>query len=80
MASDCQRKEILYWEGGNPWLPGHSKVYLNLYETSDPALVAAIVAKLKHVKAEGSLPPVRLTVYRSRHLQPKALFQELTIE
>jgi hypothetical protein len=79
-AQDCQRKEILFWEGGNPWLPGHDHVYVTLYETNDAALVEAIVARLKQVKAETSMPSVKLVVYSSRHRQSKVRFREVTIK
>lgn len=77
---DCQRKEILFWEGGNPWLPGHNNAYVTLYETNDIALVEAIVARLKQAKAETSMPPVKLVVYSSTHRQSKVTFREVTIQ
>jgi hypothetical protein len=77
---DCQRKEVLFWEGGNPWLPGHHYAYVTLYGTSDTALVEAIVARLKQAKTETSMPPVKLVVYSSKHRQSKVTFREVTIE
>lgn len=77
---DCQRKEILFWEGGNPWLPGHSYACVNLYETTDIALVEAIVARLNQAKAETSMPPVKLVAYRSKHRQSKVTFREVIIQ
>ncbi len=77
---DCQRKEILFWAGGNPWLPGYNHAYVTLYETDDIALVEAIVARLKLAKAEPSMPPVKLVVYSSRHGQSEVAFREVIIE
>lgn len=79
-AQECRRKEILFWEGGNPWLPGYDKAFVLLYGTDDAALVDAIIARLKEIRHERGMPQARLVVYRSRHLQPKVVFREVSIE
>lgn len=76
---DCQRKEILFWEGGNPWFPGQNYAYVTLYETTDLALVEAVVARLKQAKAETSMPAAKVVAYSSKHRQSKITFREVTI-
>jgi len=81
-AQDCQRKQLVFWEGGGLSL-GFLRwggAYINLYETQDPVLVEAIVAKLRETHVVGSEPRVLLTIYSSKHLQPKVVFRELVIK
>lgn len=71
---------MLFWEGGNAWLPGHDYVFVTLYETGNAELVEAVVQRLRQVRLEGAMPPVKLIVYSSAHRQPKVVFREVTIE
>ncbi len=79
-TQDCTRKQMVFWEGGNPWLPGYNMAFVSLYETHDAALVDAIVARLKQVKSESGMPAVKLTTYSSSHSQSKVKFREVTIK
>lgn len=79
-VQDCQRKELLFWEGGNPWLPGYDMAFVSLYETKDAVLVEAIVTKLKQVRADANMPPVKLTVRSTRHSQMNVTFREVMIK
>jgi hypothetical protein len=54
--------------------------YVTLYETNDPVLVEAVVARLKQERAATSMPPVKLIVYSSLHLQSTVTFREVTIK
>lgn len=79
---DCQRKELLFWEGGEVSL-GFVRwggAYVNLYETRDPALVEAVVAKFREAHAQRPTPQVTLTVYSSNHSQPKVKFREVVLK
>ena len=81
-AQECQRKQLLFWEGGGFSL-GFVRwggAYVNLYETQDPVLVEAVVARLKEAHVRPSEPQVILTVYSSKHLQPKVMFREVVIK
>jgi hypothetical protein len=81
-AVDCQRKELLFWEGGEVdlGLVRWGGAYVNLYGTKDPALVEAIVAKFKEAHARRPTPQVTLTVYRSTHSQPKVRFRKVVLK
>ena len=81
-AEDCQMRQLLFWEGGGFSL-GFIRwggAYVNLYDTRDPVLVEAVVAKLgeAHVRASG--PQIILSVYSSKHLQPKVMFRQVVIK
>jgi hypothetical protein len=78
-VQDCTRKQVVFWEGGNPWLPGYNMAFVSLYETKDAALVDTVVARLKQVKSENAMPAVKLTAYSSPHAQSKVTFREVTI-
>ncbi len=79
---DCQRKELLFWEGGEVSL-GFVRwggVSINLYGTQDPAVVEALVAKFKEVQAQQPTPQVTLTVYSSKRSLPKVMFREVVLK
>jgi hypothetical protein len=81
-AADCQRKELLFWEGGEVdlGLVRWGGAYVNLYATQDPALVEAVVAKFREVHAQRPTPQVTLTVYSSTHSQPKVQFRKVVLK
>ena len=79
-VQDCTRKQLVFWEGGNPWLPGYNMAFISLYETQDAALVDTVVARLKQVKSESAMPAVKLIAYSSTHAQSKVTFREVTIK
>jgi len=78
---DCQQKALLYAEGGEVslGLVSWGGAYINLYETQDPELVDAIALKFKELHSRLGKPDVTLTVYSSKHLDPKVLFREVVI-
>jgi hypothetical protein len=80
-SSDCQRKELLFWEGGevNLGLVRWGGAYVNLYATQDQALVDAIAERFKALHAQQPTPQVTLTVYSSTHSQPKVKFREVVL-
>lgn len=79
---DCQKKDVLFAEGGAVSLGFVSwgGAYINLYETQDPALVEVIVAKFKELHLRLRKPNVTLTVYSSKHLEPKIMFCKVVIK
>lgn len=79
---DCQRRGMLYTEGGEVSLGFVSwgGAYINLYETQDPELVDAIALKFKELHSRLGKPDVMLTVYSSKHREPKVLFREVVIK
>ncbi|TCJ15383.1 hypothetical protein EZJ19_07140 [Parasulfuritortus cantonensis] len=81
-ASDCQRKELLFWEGGevNLGVVGWGGAYVNLYATQDPALVDAIVSKFKEAHTRQPDPQVTLTVFSSPHSQPEVQFRKVVLK
>jgi len=81
-SADCQRKELLFWEGGevNLWVVSWGGAYVNLYATQDPALVDAIVEKFKEVHARQPTPQVTLTVFSSTHSQSKVQFRKVVLK
>lgn len=79
-APDCRRKEMLFWEGGNPWIPSLKMAFVKLYDTQDEALVEAVVSKLHELRTKNGMPPVRLIVYSSKHSQAKIKFREVSIK
>jgi hypothetical protein len=81
-ASDCQRKELLFWEGGevNLGVVRWGGAYVNLYATQDPALVDAIVSKFKEAHTRQPEPQVTLTVFSSTHSQPKVQFRKVVLK
>jgi len=79
---DCQTKSLLFAEGGEVSL-GFVRgggVYINLYETQDPALVEAVETKFIALHSRLGEPDVTLTVYSSKHLEPKVKFREVEIK
>lgn len=80
--SDCQRKELLFWEGGevNLGLVRWGGAYVNLYATHDPVLVDAIVSKFKEAHTRQPQPQVTLTVFSSTHSQPKVQFRKVVLK
>jgi len=79
-AQDCTRKQMVFWEGGNPWLPGYNMAFVSLYETQDAALVDMVVTRLKEAKSESGMPAVKLIVYSSSHSQSKVQFREVAVQ
>lgn len=81
-AADCQRKELLFWEGGevNLGVVSWGGAYVNLYATQNPVLVDAIVSKFKEAHARQPVPQVTLTVFSSTHSQPKVQFRKVVIK
>ena len=79
-AQDCYRKDLLFWEGGNPWLRSHRMAFVLLYETNDHALFDAVLARLAQVRGEASMPPVKLITYKSRHMKRKVTFAEAVLK
>jgi|GEM_PF-6396012 len=79
---DCQRKGILFAEGGEVSLGFMSwgGAYINLYETQDTELVNVIVVKFKELHSQLGRPDVKLTVYSSKQLEPKVVFREVVIK
>lgn len=79
---DCQMNGVLFAEGGEVSLSFVSwgGAYINLYETQDPVLVEAIVVKFKELHSRLGKPNVTLTVYSSKHLEPKVKFREVVIK
>jgi hypothetical protein len=71
-VQDCRKSNLMFWEAGGG-------AYVNLYETQDPALVGAIVAKFIEMRSRVPVPKVVLSVYSSKHRQPKEKFQEIMI-
>lgn len=76
----CMTDRVLFWEGGNAWLPGHDDAYVTIFEAGNPELVEAVVQRLRQLRLEGAMPPVDFIVYRSAHRQPKLVFREVNIE
>lgn len=81
-TSDCQKKELLFWEGGelNLGVIRWGGAYVNLYSTQDPALVDAIVSKFKETHTRQPEPQVTLTVFSSTHSQPKVQFRKVVLK
>lgn len=81
-SADCQRKELLFWEGGevNLGVVRWGGAYVNLYATQDSVLVGAIVEKFKELHAQQPTPQVTLTVFSSTHSQPKVQFHKLVLK
>lgn len=79
---DCQRRDLLFAEGGevNFGFVRWGGAYINLYETQDAALVQQLEAKFKELHARLGKPNVTLTVYSSKHLEPKVTFREVVIK
>lgn len=80
--ADCQKKELLFWEGGevNLGVVRWGGAYVNLYATQDPALVEAIISKFKEAHARQPEPQVTLTVFSSTHSQPKVQFRKVLLQ
>ena len=79
-VQDCRRKELVFWEGGNPWLRSHDMVYVLLYETNDRAVYDSVLARLAQLRAASAMPPVKLVAYKSRHLKRKVKFAEAMLK
>ncbi len=81
-TSDCQRKELLFWEGGevNLGVVHWGGAYVTLYATQDPMLVDAIVSKFLEVHRRQPEPQVTLTVFSSTHSQPKVQFRKVVLK
>lgn len=79
---DCQKKGLIFAEGGEvsfgfmSWGGAH----INLYETQNAALVQDLETKFKELHARLGKPAVTLTVYSSKHLEPKVKFHEVVIK
>lgn len=78
---DCQQRGLLFAEGGEVdfGIVSWGGAYINLYETQDAALVQDLEKKFKELHARLGKPSVTLTVYRSKHLEPKINFREVVI-
>ena len=81
-AADCQKNELLFWEGGEVSLGVVSwgGAYVNLYATQNPVLVDAIVSKFKEAHARQPELQVTLTVFSSTHSQPKVQFRKVVLK
>lgn len=66
---DCQKKALLFWEGGRRDVPliQEGGASLNLYDTSDESVIEAVAARLRAVQQTEDLPGVELTVYGGPH-------------
>jgi hypothetical protein len=69
----CNSNKRLFWEAGGG-------AYVNLYETQDPKVVGAVAAKLIEMRSKVPMPKVVLTVYSSKHGQPKVQYRQIIIE
>lgn len=77
---DCRKREILFYEGGNPWMPSPNMAFVNLYEVNNSELVAAIEQRLRETQKEIKGPPVKLTVFSNSHPQKKTIYREIVIQ
>ena len=79
---NCQKKSLLFAEGGELSLGVVSwgGANVTLYETSDSALVEEISVKFKQLHAQLRKPEVTLTVFSSKHLEPKVEFRKVVIQ
>lgn len=68
-AQDCQKRQLLFWEGGRRDIPLFQEggASLNLYETVNQELIESVGAKLKATQQAEHLPSVQLTVYSGPH-------------
>jgi hypothetical protein len=78
-VQDCRKRELLFWEGGNPYIPSLNMAFVNLYETNNPLLADAVEARLRQVKKDINGPPVKLSIFSSPHLRSKIIFRETII-
>ena len=78
-ASDCGKRQLVFWEGGNPWIPSLKNVFVNLYGIKDPAAVNAVANSIAQSKAGIGGPPCQLTAYSTGHGEPKVKLTEVTI-
>ena len=78
---DCQRKEVLFAEGGEISLGviRWGGVHITLYQVQDEKVVEDISAKFKEVHARLGKPAVTLSVYKSGHLESKVKLAEVVI-
>lgn len=78
-TADCSKKELIFVEGGNPWIPGLKKVYVNIYGIKDLSTIDAVARSITQLKSTTSGPPFLLTIYSSSHSEPKVKFKEVGI-
>lgn len=79
---DCNSKSLLFWNDGEYFwdvLP-KSVTFINLYSTTDPAVVEAVAVELGRVQKRITRPGVVLNVYKSKHLEPSVKFQRIVIQ
>ena len=76
---DCSQREILFWEGGNPWIPSLKKVFIHIYGVKDLAVITAVEKSIGASKASTVGPPCLLTAYSSTHSEPKVKLREVII-
>ena len=76
---DCQRKELLFAEGGefSLGLVAWGGAYITLYRTNTDALVQEISAAFRDLHTKLKLPKVVLTVYSSARGESKVKFREV---
>ncbi|MGH6649035.1 hypothetical protein, partial [Aquabacterium sp.] len=59
-TQDCAKREVLFWEGGNLWIPSLKKVFVNIYGVKDPASVEAVARSIVESKSSTGGPPCLL--------------------
>lgn len=77
---DCRRKELVFWEGGNPLMRSRKMVYVLIYEANDRAVYESVVARLARLKEATAMPSVEVIAYKSRRRQPKMKFAETMLK
>ena len=79
---DCQRKSLLFAEGGELSLGVVSwgGANITLYETNDSGIVEEISVKFKRLHEQLHRPKVTLTVFSSKHLKPKVKFRTVVVQ
>ncbi|KAB2875209.1 MAG: hypothetical protein F9K36_05900 [Burkholderiaceae bacterium] len=80
-SQDCQRRQILFAEGGEFSLgvATWGGAYITLYSISDEALVQDLALAFRKLHGRLKQPKVVLTVYSSAHGQAKVRFREVEI-
>jgi len=79
-ADDCTRRQVLFWEGGNPWIPSLKRVFINIYGIKDPTVVTAVSQSISRSRANISGPPCTLTTYSTEHNESKVKLSEVVIQ
>ena len=77
---ECSQMSLVFWEGGNPWIPTLKRAFINLYLISDEAVVDDVVAALKNRKDQTSGPPFTVTAYKSAHRETKVKLKVVKVD